>query len=306
MPDHSYEFLPPANFLGLPAEFTDRERSRVHVLPIPFEATTTYSGGAKNGPAAILRASTQVELYDREFRSEPALDYGVHTFPSISLNLSSPPAAVNGIAKAVADIAHPDKLLCVLGGEHTTSVGVAEGLLSVHGSFVTVQIDAHADLRDLYEGTRFSHACAMRRVLELGGKLIQFGIRSLDVTEAEYLADNGSRVTTYYADEMRSDRSYLSAVADAVRGQNVFLTIDVDGFDPSIVPATGTPEPGGLLWYDGLDIIRAVASTANIIAFDIVELAPIAGQHAPDFTVAKLAYKTMNISLASPAWRGRV
>ena len=159
---------------------------------------------------------------------------------------------------------------------------------------MTVQLDAHADLRASYEGTPYSHACAARRIIEIS-PVIQLGIRSIDTTEAELFRENPTLVTTFFADEMQHDRSYLAALAEKVRGKRVFLTVDLDVFDPSIIPATGTPEPGGLLWYDVLEIIRTVVTNAEVIAFDVVELAPIPGLHAPDFTAAKLVYKIMNL-----------
>jgi agmatinase len=287
------------NFLGLPPENSDFDSSAVLVLSVPFDATTSYKGGAKAGPRAIIEASTQVELYDREFDSEPALEYGVHTLPALAPDLHSPELTVAAIEDAVASLAS-GKLLCVLGGEHTVSVGVARGLHKVFGDFVTVQLDAHADLRESYEGTPYSHACAMRRIADFS-HVIQFGIRSIDVAEAEFIRENSSLVTTFFADDMRHDRSYLTDLAEKVRGQQVFLTVDLDAFDPSIIPATGTPEPGGLLWYDVLEIIRTIVANANVIAFDVVELAPIPGLHAPDFTAAKLVYKIMNLVMGKRA-----
>jgi agmatinase len=163
----SFEFLPPLNFLGLPPEHSARESSRVLVLPVPYELTTSYGQGTRNGPRALLVASQQVELYDREFGDEPALDYGVHTLPLLAPNYRDPETAHAEIAAAVAAHAQ-DRLLCVIGGEHSISGSVARGLHQVHGDFVTVQLDAHADLRDEYEGTPYSHASAMRRVIDNG------------------------------------------------------------------------------------------------------------------------------------------
>ena len=296
MPD--YPQLPPRNFLGLPPEHCGFDRSRALVLPVPYDATTSYTGGAKAGPQAILDASTQVELYDREFGEESALRWGVHTLPPLAPDLRSPEATVNGIQAAVADLARTGKLLCVLGGEHSISVGVARGLRDVFGDFVTVQLDAHADLRDAYDETPYSHACAARRICALS-PVVQLGIRSLDAAEAVFLRENPARVTAVFAEDMHRDRdrSYLAALAERVRGRRVFLTIDLDALDPAIMPATGTPEPGGLGWHDTLDILRTVAANAEIIAFDCVELSPLPGLHAPDFLAAKLVYKTLSLIL---------
>ena len=288
-----YSFLPPANFLGLAPEDSAYETSRAVILPIPYDATTSYKGGAKDGPRAILEASAQIELYDVELDAEPALEWGVHTLPALAPDLRSAEATIESIAAAVIDLPCREKLLCVLGGEHSISVGVARGLYSHFGEFITVQLDAHADLRDEYHGTPYSHACAARRILDLGGEVIQLGIRSLDRTEADFLRDNPNKVTAHLASQMHRDRSYLTALVEKIQGKQVFLTIDLDAFDPSVIPATGTPEPGGLLWYDVLEIVQTVARESTVIGFDVVELAPIPGLHAPDFTAAKLVYKVM-------------
>jgi len=287
-----YEFEPPQNFLGLPPDASSFDRSAVVVLPVPYELSTSYGGGTRNGPAAILRASAQVELYDRELDDEPALRWGVHTLPALARDLSSPENAVAAVEDAVADLAATGKLVVVLGGEHSLSVGVARGLHRALGDFVTVQLDAHADLRDTYEGTPYSHACAMRRIVELSA-VIQVGIRSLDVTEAAFIRENPDRVSTYFAEDVVGREEFAAELAGQVRGKRVFLTIDVDALDPSIMPATGTPEPGGLSWQDTVSILRTLNREADVIGFDCVELAPIPGLHAPDFLAAKLAYKTM-------------
>ena len=294
MPD--YPQLPPRNFLGLPPEHSDFADSRALILPVPYDATTSYRGGTKAGPQAIINASAQVELYDREWDDEPARHWGVHTLPDLAPDLRSPETTVDGIAAAVAELAATGKLLGVLGGEHSISIGVARGLRDVFGDFVTVQLDAHSDLRDEYDGTPYSHACAARRIAEIA-PVVQLGIRSLDVSEAAFLRENPERVTAFFAEDMHRDagRSYLNLLAERVRGKRVFLTMDLDALDLAIMPATGTPEPGGLGWYEVLDILRTITTHAEIIAFDCVELSPIPGLHAPDFLAAKLVYKTLSL-----------
>jgi agmatinase len=305
-----FEFAAPMNFLALGPEDSDAERARVVVMPVPYDVTTSYRGGTREGPRAILEASAQVELYDREFGFEPALEWGVHTLPALSVSLESQESAIGSIASAVVAHASPDRLLVVLGGEHAVSIGVARGLHQVFGDFVTVQLDAHADLREAYQGTRFSHACAARRILEVSPEIVQLGIRSLDISEAEAIEelasagdDSERRVTTFFADEMRIDNgAHRARLAERVRGRPVYLTIDVDVFDSAVMPATGTPEPGGLYWHDVLAIVRTVAdSAASIIAFDCVELAPIPGMHAPDYLTAKLIYKVMALAMFARA-----
>lgn len=290
-PSHS-----PVNFLGLPDQFSDFQASQALILPVPYEATTSYKGGTKYGPEAIIHASTQVELYDQTLGLEPAIQWGIHTLPTLALDLTSQLSAIIGIAEAVAEASSYGKLLGVLGGEHSISVGVAQGLRSSYTDFVVVQLDAHADLRDSYEGSPLSHACMARRVSE-HHEIMQLGIRSLDVSEAEFLADCQGRVRCHNADVMRVNRTYLDELVRFVSGKYVFLTMDVDVFDPSIMPSTGTPEPGGLGWYDVLEIIQRIVDNGNVIAFDCVELSPIPGLHAPDFTVAKLIYKLISAVL---------
>jgi agmatinase len=294
----SYTYLPPANFLGLDEEHSAYQASRAVVLPIPYESTVSYVGGTKNGPRAILHASTQVELYDRAFRGEPALVYGVHTLPALAPSHASPAATIDAIAACVAEHAAAGKLVVGLGGEHTVSVGVGRGLARVHGTpLMTVQIDAHADLRDEYEGSSYSHACAMRRLAELG-PTVGLGIRSLSSEEAAFLETAGGAARVFFADDLRGRPGAfpdaLGELAGLVRGRRVFLTIDVDGLDPACMPATGTPEPGGLDWFQALGIVQTVAGHAQVVGFDVVELAPQPGMHAADFLAAKLVYRTMS------------
>lgn len=297
----AYEFLPPLNFLGLPPDHSALATSQVVVLPIPYELTTSYGQGTRNGPHALLLASQQVELYDREFGYEPALEYGVHTLPLLAPNYRDPATAHDEIAAAVA--AHAgDTLLCVIGGEHSISGSVARGLRELYGEIVTVQLDAHADLRDEYEGTPFSHASAMRRVIDnSGGPLLQLGIRSLSVDEAEYIRTQPAKVETFFAEDVHANQ-HQTRLAEFVRNKQVFLTIDIDCLDAALMPATGTPEPDGMTWNEVLEAARIVAQHAGrVVAFDVMELAPIPGMQAPDYLAAKLTYKVMNILLARRA-----
>jgi agmatinase len=257
--------------------------------------TVSWGGGTARGPAAIIDASTQVELYDREFDSEPALLYGVHTLAPVTLP-ADPPTAVDAIESAVAAAAGAGKLLVGLGGEHTVSVGFGRGLLrALEGPLTVVQIDAHCDLRDEYEGSPYSHACVARRLLESSGieQVLQLGIRSLDVEEVTFARANSDRLRIWFAEEVHAG-AWQEELQGRLRGKRVYLTIDVDGLDPAVVPATGTPEPDGLSWSEALEIVRAVTTVAPVVGLDCVELAPHAGQHAADFAVAKLLYKTIS------------
>lgn len=294
----SYELLPADNFLGLDDSASDYEQSAAVIMPIPYEATVSFGQGAREGPRAILYASRQVELYDRELDDEPALTYGIHTLPAIAPAVAGPEAMVDAIAVYAEEQLSTGKLLVGLGGEHTVSIGIARAVAALHESFVMVQIDAHGDLRDEYEGSSYSHACVARRVLDLGASVVQFGIRSVCREEIDLIRAEAERLHVYFAEDVH-DGEHLVPLAELVRGQNVFLTIDVDGLDPAIMPATGTPEPGGLTWQQALDIVRIVTREANIVAIDCVELAPIPGQHASDFLAAKLIYKCIGLTLAA-------
>lgn len=296
-------FQPPWNFLGLPEELASPQRARAWVLPIPYESTTSYGAGTRNGPAAILAASRQVEMYDYEFGGEPAAGYGVHTMNPLGLVHRSPDAMVQSIEHAVADIlsGRPrPEVLGVLGGEHTISAGLARGLARATGGsdLVCVQVDAHADLRDEYEGSPFSHACAARRILEVC-PVFQIGIRNISASE-EAFRRTCDRVRTVFAEQATApDGAFLEDLAAFVKNRRAFFTIDLDGLDPSIMPAVGTPEPGGLLWERMLQVMRVVCrESAGVPVFDVVELAPIPGLVAPDFLAAKLVYKIFSYLLA--------
>ena len=285
----------PNNFLGLEEEYSAAARASVLVLPLPFEATVSYGGGAAAGPAATIAGSQQVELYDREHECEPALAYGVHTLPAAKLP-DEPAVAVETIRAAVASAARTGKLVVGLGGEHTVSVGVGRGLLDALGGPLTVvQLDAHSDLRDEYEGTPYSHACIARRLLDAPEieQVLQLGIRSVCPEEVAFVRAHPDRARVWYAEAVH-DGSWRDEFIARVRGKRVFLTIDVDGLDPSVVPATGTPEPDGLTWSEALDILRTLTAHATVVGMDCVELAPAPGLHMADFAVAKLVYKAIS------------
>ena len=291
----------PDNFLGLEEPYSTFDAARALILPLPLEATVSYGGGTAAGPRAIIAASQQVELYDREHDRECALEYGVHTLPALDFagRDDGPAGAVELIAAAVAQAAASGKLVVALGGEHTISAGVSRGLLDALGGPITVvQLDAHSDLRDAYDGTPFSHACVARRMLadDRVEQVLQLGVRSVDLEEVEYARANAQRVRVWYAEDVHDGR-WLEEFVERVRGRRVHLTIDVDGLDPSIVPATGTPEPDGLTWREALTIIRTTAIAGSIAGIDCVELAPQAGLHHADFAVAKLLYKTITYAM---------
>jgi agmatinase len=293
-------FQPPWNFLGLEGDLARPEHARAWILPLPYEATTSYGAGTREGPQAIIAASRQVEYFDRELGCDAVHGIGIHTLNPLALDHRSPEAMIAAIETAVAGLLRGEprpELLGVLGGEHTLSVGVARGLLAAgQGRFVTVQVDAHADLRDAYDGSPYSHACAARRLVELS-PLFQIGIRSLSEGE-ERFRRRSKRIRTVFAEEVCASRAYLKELARFVRGKQVYLTIDLDGLDPAEMPAVGTPEPGGLRYSDLLDIVRVVCRYAQgLPVFDVVELAPIPAFRAPDFLAARLVYKIIVLAL---------
>lgn len=296
----SYETLPPDNFLGLDEQHSAYERSAALILPIPYEGTVSYGQGTREGPRAILNASRQVELYDRELDDEPALTHGIHTLPALAPIVGGPEAMVAAIAACAQEQLASGKLLVGLGGEHSISAGIAHAIHALHGDFVMVQIDAHSDLRDEYEGSRYSHACIARRVYDMGATIVQLGIRSICREEIELIHAERERLRVFFAEDVHAG-GHLEPLAELLRGRKVFLTIDLDGLDPALVPATGTPEPGGLSWAQALAIVRTVARAGQVVAIDCVELAPIPGQAASDFLAAKLVYKAIGLTLAARA-----
>jgi len=287
-------FQAPWGFLSLPKARTTPDVARVWVLPVPYDATVCYGSGARYGPAAILTASRAIELYDYEFGCEPAAQFGVHTLPPLAPQRQSPETMVGAVEEAVAEATSRCELLAVFGGEHTISAGVAAGIAKTLGAenLVCVQVDAHADLWDSYEGSRYSHACAARRIAEIC-PVFQVGVRTLAAAEDAFRRTS-DRVQIAFAE----DTDWLPKLAEFVRGRTVFLTIDLDGLDPSIMPAVGTPEPGGLSWQQITALVRTVCREAKRLpAFDVVELSPIPGMAGPDFLAARLAYKIMSLQL---------
>jgi agmatinase len=283
---------PPRNFLGLPPEHADPRRAAVLILPVPYEATTSYLGGAKLGPQAILDASRAVELYDHELDDEPYA-IGVGTLPEVHLTNAGPEAAMKQLRRAYAATLDRGKFVIMLGGEHSISgppiLEHAARLKKKGRRLSVLQLDAHGDLRDTWEGTPYSHACVMRRVVD-HVDLVQVGIRAIDGAERRLMRRRRDSITTVFAEEVAADESWIDRVLLTL-GPDVYLTIDVDYFDPSLIPSTGTPEPGGGTWYPTMRLLERVFMAKRVVAADVVELAPIPGMAAPDFLVAKLVYR---------------
>jgi agmatinase len=260
------------------------------LLPVPYEATTSYGGGAQAGPAAILDSSRYIELYDKELDADTST-VGIHTLPALELTRDGAAQAMAELESSYRTVAEVcgDRFLMMLGGEHSVAAPAIRAQASLRAERITVlQFDAHADLRDVFEGSKWSHACAMARVLDVAD-LVAVGIRAVCEEEIVVARENDG-VTIVWADEMWEDDEWMDRAMEAI-GDRVYITFDVDYFDPSLVPSTGTPEPGGGDWYRTLRFLKRVFAEKNVIACDIVELAPTPGLHAPDFLVAKLAYK---------------
>jgi len=272
---------------------TPYERARVVVLPAPFEGTVSYGSGTASGPQAILDASEQLELYDEELGFEP-FRCGVWTAPALALDARSPEDAVSAVESRVGELLADGKWVVTLGGEHSITAGAVRAAASRYPGLRVVQIDAHADLRETYQGQRYSHACAMTRCLEVA-PVHALGIRSYSREEAARIRDGRGRYRLLHAWEMESE-DWTERALDGLRGHPVYLTIDVDGFDPAIVPATGTPEPGGLAWRPVLGYLGELFGAAQVVSADVVELAPIPGLRHPDFTVARLVYKLIGFA----------
>jgi agmatinase len=283
----------PTNFGLLEGRFCEYEHSRVAVLPLPFERTTTYGKGTAQGPAAILRASQSLELYDEELESEP-FEQGVATLPPFLPETFDMARALAEIEAEARRHLGQGKFLVTLGGEHSLSLGPARAARAVHGGIGVVQFDAHADLREEYEGTPYSHASVMKRILDDGFPTLAVGIRSLSAPEAQRVREQ--QLPVLWGSQLEHGAEIFPPLLAALP-QKIYLTFDIDFFDPALVPATGTPEPGGGTWYPTLAMLRHLFNTKTVVGMDLVELAPIGNQPASDFLAAKLVYKCLGYLL---------
>ncbi len=288
------QFFIHSNFLGIPQEISEWSKARFVVLPVPYDHTTTFQSGTRKGPKAIIEASAYIELYDEELRMEPA-ESGIHTLDLLDVTVD-PEETLHRIQNVITEILRAEKIPVTLGGEHSITSGVVKALREKYKDLSVLQLDAHGDLRKEYQGTGLSHACVMRRITELNIDIVQAGIRSLSKEEAEYI-QKASHVFTYYAADIVGRDDWMDEAISHLSG-NVYITVDVDVFDPAYVPATGTPEPGGLDWYQVIRFLNRVSQKSRIVGFDAVELCPIAGQVASDFLVAKLLYKLIGYTIA--------
>jgi len=280
-------WAPAANFLGLPEEHARFDDAGVVILPVPYEATVSYMGGTRFGPRALLHASRFVELYDHELDAEP-YTIGVHTMPELLLTGAGPGQAMRELRRAFDALLRTDKFVIMLGGEHSVSGPpiLAHADRLGRKTLSVLQLDAHADLRAEYEGTPHSHACVMHTVHDRV-RIVQAGIRSL--TAEERALQRRKRMTVVFGHELESP-DWEDRVLEAL-GPDVYLTIDVDYFDPAIMPSTGTPEPGGGQWSPTIRLLDRLFRERRVVGADVVELAPLPGIVAPDFLAAKLVYK---------------
>ena len=284
-----YEQLTIGEYGGTTPTTTDFEHARVVILPIPLDRTTSYVPGTRNGPHEILVASSHMELWDEETQTD-VHSIGIFTLPEMEFPFASMDEVVGEIRRVTSELIKRDKFPLVLGGEHSITPAVVGAVAEKYPGLSVLQIDAHADLRESFMGTPHNHACAMRRTLEFA-RTTQVGIRSLSPEEAAAVPTLSTAI--FYDFNMRDDADWIERVVDSLT-EHVYISIDVDGFDPAIMPATGTPEPGGLSWYEALKLLRRVVERRTVVGCDVVELSPMPGHVAPNFLCAKLIYKILS------------
>lgn len=290
--------LPSRAFMHLDAADTAFETARVVVVPVPFDGTTCYRPGTREGPQAIIDASRNLELYDAELRRSP-YRVGIHTLRAVEPVMGNAAGMVDRIEQVTGHLLDQDKFVVTLGGDHLTSIGVVRAFAKRHSGLSVLQIDAHADLREEYEGSPLSSATIMRRVLDVCPRTAQVGIRSLSEPEARLVEERKLPMwlaSDIHAQTLRGQRGWIDEVVAAL-GDEVYVTIDIDAFDPSLVPGTGTPEPGGLTWYDVIDLLAAVTARKRVVGGDVVELSPLVEGHVSPVVGAKLVYKLIGMAL---------
>lgn len=302
-PDSKTAFFPEPSDIQygeIPEPFHRPESARVCILQVPYEGTVTYGRGASGGPRAILRASTNMELWDEELEAN-IYEAGIHTFSPLPVR-SSPAEMVELVYSSAGSLVKKGKFVVLLGGEHSLTRGAVRAFREEHPKLSVLQIDAHTDLRQEYDSTVYSHACAMKWIFDSGIPLVQVGIRSTSEEERVFYGRNRSNIFT--ASMIAGDPSGRW-VDEAVSrlSDKVYISLDVDGLDPSIMPSTGTPEPGGLGWYQVLEILRKTASLRTIVGFDVVELAPVESNPAPDYLCARLIYKLLGYVFSGGPFR---
>ncbi|MFI5263918.1 MAG: agmatinase [Candidatus Kapaibacterium sp.] len=292
-----------SNFLGLPPEVSGYEKSKIVILPAPYEKTTSYGGGTGKAPSAIIKASQFVEFLDDEFFRELCFEQGIATLPPIGFGKNSGRAALRQLQAAVKREIEEDKFVVTLGGEHTISTAPIAAHYSAYPNMSLLHFDAHSDLREKYSGTPYSHACFMMRVADEVGfpmqRVVQAGIRAQCKEEYDFAKSSG--IKTFYATNIRRGKhgeNWQESIANMLQTDEVYITFDVDYFDPAIMPTTGTPEPDGFFWNETMEIFRELRKAGKkIIGFDVVELAPDPKQQHATYLVAKLIYRMLNFAI---------
>jgi len=276
------------NFGGIEPECAAYDGATFAVIPVPYDLTSTYQSGSRQGPAAILAASANMELYDEELQ-KVTYRKGIFTASPIEVDARGPDRMVDAIRQVVSDVLVDRKIPVLLGGEHSVTLGAVQAVQAAFPALTVLQLDAHADLRESYQGTPYSHACIARRIQELC-PIVQAGIRSMSEEEAVFMKERA--IKTFSADFILDEPAWIDKICEHLTG-DIYLSIDLDVLDPAFMPSTGTPEPGGVSWHDVLRLVREVSKKCRIRGFDVVELSPIPGHVAPDFLAAKLIYRIM-------------
>jgi len=286
-----------SNFAGIEQNYSDLGKSRITVIPVPYDLTTTYMAGTRNGPKAIIEASNHMELYDEELKKE-TYRVGIHTNDQLEVRDEKPEDMLRIVSEAVSPGVKSEQFQVMLGGEHSISLGMVRELAKKYPHLSVLQLDAHADLRDAYQGTPYNHACVGRRISEIC-PLVQAGVRSISKEEVDF--QGSSQVVTITDYEIKQNEGWVDKVLGHLT-DDVYLTLDLDVLDPAIMPSVGTPEPGGLSWYEIIGFFRLLSQHKKIVSFDLVELSPQPGNIAPDFLAAKLAYRIMGYVAESRGW----
>ena len=294
-----HRFYPPRNFAALDAEDADYDRARAVILPVPYDSTTTARAGAREGPQAIIDASADMELYDLAVDREP-YRAGIHTLPELAVHAGSPAAMVDRVRQVAGELIDDGKLVVTLGGEHSITIGTALAHAERFPALSVLYLDAHADFRAEYLDTPYNHACALRRIAERGVPAVHVGMRSADVDELRALREMD--IPSFPAHAFRRPIDVADEIIAGLR-DDVYVSIDLDVFDSGILPAVGTPEPGGLGWYEITDLLAAVAARRRVVGFDLMELAPEYGPRASAQLAAKLAYRLLGLALATETRR---
>ncbi len=287
----------PFNFGGIESEYSEYGKAKIVFIPVPYDLTATYISGARNGPKAIIDASNHMELYDEELGKE-TYRVGISTCEPLDVTKKNPEDMLDVVSKAVSSEVDSQKYQVVVGGEHSISLGVVKELVKKYPKLSVLQLDAHADLRNSYDGTPYNHACVGRRISEMC-PLVQVGVRSISKEEVDF--KKSLKVVTISDYEVKQEQEWYEKALDNLT-DDVYLTIDLDVLDPAIMPSVGTPEPGGLNWHETIRFLRMISKEKRIVSFDLVELTPQSGNVAPDFLAAKLMYRIMGYVAESKGW----